>query len=107
MPSATDVRAHERAELEHHPLDVVGVHEVGGVAARSTASGSRPSSATVAGLAYDDATVGVDHERGVGRVLDERAEAVLAVAGRGLGVLLLLPRGAGHADHERRARTRP
>ena len=99
MPSATDVGAHERPELQQHPLDVVRVHEVGGQPAdHDVRVETEECGAGRAGVG--DPTVGVDDERGVGRVLDEGAEAVLAVARRRLRVLLLLPRGTRHADDE-------
>ena len=80
-------------------LAVLRVHDVGGLhphdGLRRQADERRGGGARVG-----DRTVARHHQGGVRRVLHEGAESLLARPHRPLGPLLLLHRGAGHADDE-------
>jgi hypothetical protein len=86
-------------EAHPHVVLVVGVHEVGGSVADELVGPVAEELLDGRREVAED-PFGVDDDRDVGRVLDQRPESVLAEAHGTVGLLLLLHGGAGHADHE-------
>ena len=102
-PEFEDRRVRRRLELCVQPAaqqrPVVGVHVIGGAGADQLAR-LIAEQLVDGGREVAVEPLFVDDHGHVGGVLDERAEPVLAEPDGHLGLLLLLHRGPGHADHE-------